>query len=408
MPRGDKDGSIKEIPARREGGRIVEPARWIIKRRYTLKGQQREKKRVAFSATEALRKRRAIDAEIERELAGGAALAPTNMTVSQLVAHAKEHDLKPAVYSGETKIAGLRSWRGAWSALNPIEERLGRMTIKDVTAQDREDFTGWFLEKPTVHGKPRSITSLNRSLAWARRVFYIALKKKWITENPFAEPLIEVALEPKHLRILSSEEEARLFAQFTGKRKHLNFAATMALETMMRLGEQFRIARADIDLERRLLTALSYKGKRAIRRLIPITDLLLPRLTAELASHSRPLLFDYANPSHGFDSACRDAGIEGVTWHTLRHTGITRMVHLFRIEPIEVMKLSGHTVWKTFFETYVNIDAEIARAIGARIDAARAGAPVSLPVSVPAIVEVPPAAAILGPLDLGEVTEVSQ
>jgi hypothetical protein len=58
------------------------------------------------------------------------------------------------------------------------------------------------------------------------------------------------------------------------------------------------------------------------------------------------------------------------------------MLHHYQIPAPEVMKISGQTNYKTFLR-YVNIDREIARSIGARIDAARAAAELeTLPVAV--------------------------
>ena len=102
---------------------------------------------------------------------------------------------------------------------------------------------------------------------------------------------------------------------------------------------------------------------------------LLRELTAHLAATTGPAVFDFADPKKSFANACDDAGIENVTWHTLRHTAITRMVHVYKLQPLDVMKISGHTVWKTFFETYVNITEDMVRSIGAQIDAARAAMP---------------------------------
>ena len=367
-----------------------------MRKRYTdLKGRPREKKRTAYTETKAQRAMRAIENEIAEELAN---VSKPNLyrTVSDVITYCKEHQFKPAVYSGETKIAGQRTWNKTWSALKPVETFFGSMAVAAVSAEDLQEYKEQRLTTPVitprvryekVNGKrvkieyvdtrPRSLACVDRELAWLRRVLSVALQKKWIIENPFAQadPLIEASLEPKHERILTFEEERRLFAACVDntKRAHLPFAMTMALETWMRMSEQFRLDRVkDVNLEGRLLSALSYKGKRARRRLIYISDVLLPQLIAHLATTTGPGVFDYKDPTKAFDSACRAAGIEGVTWHTLRHTGITRAVHLYKIPPIDVMKISGHTVWKTFFETYVNIDEDMMRAIGAGIDAARA------------------------------------
>ena len=56
MPRGTKDGSI-----------FLDGDRFIVRRRYTdSSGREREKKRIAFTQTDARRKMREIDREIDK------------------------------------------------------------------------------------------------------------------------------------------------------------------------------------------------------------------------------------------------------------------------------------------------------------------------------------------------------
>jgi integrase len=401
MPRGDNDGTIKKV---RDGY-------FIVRKRYTdRKGKACAKKRIAYSATEALRTKRAILKEIEDELAGIPAPNKTR-TVSDAIRYCTEHYFKPPVYVGDQKIAGQRTWKATINALKPVERYFGKMVLTEVEHEDFEAYKEERLRSPVIvervryerplhiagrrtrveftETRPRTIASVNRELSWAHRVFAIALRKKWIAEHPFrqGDPLIETSLENKRLRILTFDEEARLFAQFTKekRRAHLAFAVTMALETAMRKSEQFRLEReTDVDIPGGLLTALSYKGKRALRRYVPITGILLPQLVTQLAlpvldPERAHLVFPFDDPKKAFASACRDAGIKDVTWHTLRHTAITRMVHVYRIPPIDVMKVSGHTVWKTFCETYVNLDSDMVRSIGAAIDSARAALPLAPP-----------------------------
>ena len=401
MPRGNKDGSI-----------FFDGRRWIARRRYVdTGGHEREKKRTAQTETEARRKKRQIDREIEKELAGELA-KHTPQTLSDLIEHCKEKYFKPAIYVGDTKVGGQRTWRATLNTLKPFAEHFGvRITpataetpemwsggrfIHEITHEDLHEYREQRLRTPrnikrvryTQRGRKgrveyrdyrqRTIASVDRELAWARRIFKVAKNKKWITDNPFAEgdPLITTSSENKRLRILSFDEERRLFAAFRKyeTRAHLAFATMVALETAMRKSEQFRLTRGpDVDLERRIMMALSYKGNRTTLRPVPITELLMPELVKRLSEISiSEDLFDVKDPKKGFANACRDAGIQGVSWHTLRHTAITRMVHIYKIPPHDVMKISGHTNWKTFWETYVNLDEDMVRSIGASIDAARA------------------------------------
>lgn len=399
MPRGSVDGSIRPVnPVLDSNGRVISCDHWEARKRFTdLKGRRREKSRVARSQTAAQRAMRAILREIDDELAG---IPKPNRkrTVSDVIAHCRLHQFKPAEYAGDQKIAGLRTWRATVNALKPVEKFFGSMVITEVEHSDFEEYKEMRLRTPVVvkrvrvdvvdgkkkrveysESRPRSITSVDRELAWARRVFSVALSKKWIPDHPFhhGTPLIQASLENKHLRILSYPEQARLFRAFgADKRDHLPFAVTFALETGMRKIEQFtNLDRArDVDIDGRLLWATSYKGNRMMRRPVPITEVLLPQLVAHLASHDGLRVFEIQDPKKAFGRSCEEARIAGVSWHSLRHTAITRMVHVYKLQPIDVMKIVGHTNWKTFFETYINIDEDMARAIGAAIDSVRAAA----------------------------------
>jgi integrase len=405
MPRGDKDGSVKGIPARREGRRIIEPARWIVRRRFTnLKGVLTEKKRVAFSSSEATRVKRAIDAEIDRELAGAAPVVRAR-TFADLVTLAQKRELKPAEYSGDTKVAGLRSWRAVQGHLKPLEEWFGRMLVPAISYDDLDEYKRHRLALPTVHGRTRSIASVNRELALARRLFFLAVREKWIIDHPFhrGRPLIQLADEVERMRILSFEEEERLLEACTGRREHLRLQIVFALETAMRQHEQLTLKLSDIDFTDRIITLRAFNSKTAKVRVIPIFDRLARELDISFVARPglrRPdeLLFRDGNPKHAFENACEAAGIKGLRWHDLRHTGITRMLHTYGLQSAEVMKISGHSNFKTFLR-YLNFDREMVCSIAARVDAIRAA------VALPAIAVDAPAP---GPLDLGEVTEVSQ
>ena len=63
----------------------------------------------------------------------------------------------------------------------------------------------------------------------------------------------------------------------------------------------------------------------------------------------------------GFALACRKAGIEGVTWHTLRHTFASRVLDR-GADIVTVQQLLGHsTVTVTMRYTHTNLDSSAQR-----------------------------------------------
>jgi site-specific recombinase XerD len=60
----------------------------------------------------------------------------------------------------------------------------------------------------------------------------------------------------------------------------------------------------------------------------------------------------------GFGRACRKAGIDGVSWHTLRHTFASRLVNR-GVDIVTVQELLGHsTVTITMRYTHTNLDSK--------------------------------------------------
>src|SRR5215469_11894435 len=60
----------------------------------------------------------------------------------------------------------------------------------------------------------------------------------------------------------------------------------------------------------------------------------------------------------GFALACEKAGIEGVTWHTLRHTFASRLVDR-GVDIVTVQQLLGHSsITVTMRYTHTNLDSK--------------------------------------------------
>jgi hypothetical protein len=60
----------------------------------------------------------------------------------------------------------------------------------------------------------------------------------------------------------------------------------------------------------------------------------------------------------GFGRACRKAGIDGVSWHTLRHTFASRLVNR-GVDIVTVQQLLGHSaVTATMRYTHTNLNSK--------------------------------------------------
>jgi integrase len=123
----------------------------------------------------------------------------------------------------------------------------------------------------------------------------------------------------------------------------------VALGTGMRLGEQLRMKRSQVDFLRNIVTARKTKNGRP--RDIPMNDEVRETL-AELCKDKRPDAYVFVSPKDdderqrevkkGFHTACRLAGIEGLIWKDLRATFGTRLAEA-GCDAFTIAQLLGHS-----------------------------------------------------------------
>ncbi len=410
MPRGDKSGSIYQLP----------DGRWCAKKKYTkLDGTEGKKVRVVKSKAAATRAFATILGEIEKELAGpppDAAPALSVKTFSDLATHFEANYLKPAVWHDDRKVEGMKSCDKQLSTLKYLKQELGTRELRTVTWEDMRDLKSRRLRSPVVIQRgssptvregvvkpepivrPRSIASVQQPLKLARRMFNVALRLGWMDRNPFkcGDPLIILAHEKKRERILSREEETALYEVCSDRLRELTM---LAIYTAARENELLTLKVDDIWLDRRLFQIRGRNAKTETRRLVPIFEPVMPifqRLVAAALSSSpsgRGLGEGFSPLPLGegrgegvseaklcppgtreyidrhFRRACELADIKNFQWRDLRHTGTSRIVRILK-NPILAMKVTGHTNYKTFIQVYVNIDEETANEIRERVDAA--------------------------------------
>lgn len=149
-------------------------------------------------------------------------------------------------------------------------------------------------------------------------------------------------------RYLLPEEEPRLMTSLSGPRAHLQPAVIIALGTGMRMGDQLRMKRHQVDFLRNIVTARDTKNGRP--RDIPMNDDVTEAL-AELCRDKAPNDFVFKSPKtksclretkRGFRTACRLAGIEGLIWKNLRATFGTRLAEA-GCDAFTIAQLLGHS-----------------------------------------------------------------
>jgi integrase len=348
-----REGSIKLI-----GGVPYARIRWTDD-----SGRRREKAKKAESKTHA----RQLIKQMLRELDdyGSDSLGLHQKTFDELVEFYKQHHFQPAQYVGGRKVSGQRSLKKRKYIIEVLKVHFGKKRLRSITYGDMERFRITRINTPTVHGKARSVTTVNRELEVLRNMLNVALREGWIHRNPFTSgpPLIQKAHEKTRERILTLEEEERLLAACTGRRAHLRPLIICALDTGMRRGEILSLVWSDIDFVNRLIHVKAFNTKTERERWLALT----PRLENELIilhQKSNKQLDEKTfgindNFKKAFAYVRKLAGLSELRFHDLRHSAATRMVQMNVPLPL-VGRILGHTQANTTMR-YVNANVETAR-----------------------------------------------
>lgn len=387
----DAEGSIfKRVEERRaSNGKTKKITFYIARVRYLDNdGRRREKTRRCATYSDAVIKRRELRAEIKKELA--AELEPEKPKLfSEVIDHYENEYVKEAEYSGNEKVAGLRSsLKHIRSELEMFRQEFGAVLVTKITYEDIRRFKAKRLAAPveeTVTEKiplteqekeiyraqksynrkykyrkvkrsaPRAVASVNRELERLRRIFNIALRQNWLDKSPFqlGDSIISRAAEVERVRILSADEEKRLLAACTDKREHLRAILIAALDTALRKSELFTLTWDDINFDKKTIRVKALNAKTLKSRIVPVSSRLLRELEA-LKDYPSETVFGQRDAKHAFYNALRHAGIKDFRFHDLRGTAITRLLRA-GMPASEVMKISGHSEFKTFLR-YVKLD----------------------------------------------------
>lgn len=327
------------------------------------KGKRRQRKRKALSGTSREARQHIKDLHAELEEQGEERnIDAARLTFKQLVDYYKAEYAVEASYDQHgIKKGGLRSYQDAQRKLTMLKSYFtGR--VKEIGYEDIATFKRLRLRTPVKIQKragkrkekiykteehSRSIASVNRELALLRRLFTVAVQKKWLMRNPFndGDPLINLAEEQPRERIATKEERERLIAACTGDRAHLKAFLICAFDTGFRGSEIYRLQVSDVNFEDNCITAISYKGKRRRERQFDMTM----RLAAEMkklcqGKESADLVFGFKSIRRAFVTAKKLAGLADANFrlHDARHTAATRLVSR-GLSLSETGKLLGHT-----------------------------------------------------------------
>ena len=235
-----------------------------------------------------------------------------------------------------------------WSKL------LGQRILTEISPDELRHIQGRMAAKKT-----RSPHTINRYFAALRRFLNLAIAERYLLANPvkgvkfFPEPV-------GRLRFLTDAEITCLREQLSPE--HWS-AVAFSLETGLRLSEQFHARWDCVNMEHGILTIpLSKSGKTRHVILSEAAQSILRSLsTWTYSPYLFPSPLSAGQPLQGrnfavkvYEPALRHAGIQGVTWHTLRHTFASRAV-MAGVDIRTVQELMGHsTITMTMRYTHLS------------------------------------------------------
>lgn len=233
-----------------------------------------------------------------------------------------------------------RDRSGVLEKLRWIDPHLGSTMIREIT---RDTLHQLRAEKLAEGVKP---STANRYMAVVSAVLHHAHDRGWIDSVPRLRKLEE----PKgKLRWLTEQEAQDLVAHLRARPRcgHIADMVEFSLATGLREANVTGLPWSRIDMPRRLgwIPAEESKSGRPIR--IPLNDLAQAVLERRQGIHPK-WVFSYrgrriGKAGHdGFRESVAALGLEGVTWHTLRHTWASW--HAMAGTPLQViMELGGWT-----------------------------------------------------------------
>lgn len=257
--------------------------------------------------------------------------------ITRTLARQKESEIKAKVYRGEWPESSTERRTFAEFAVEFVTwYRMGRRpasvrtTVSIMTQLVRafrtlplEDLTPVLIER---YKRERAQTlkplTINNHLDRLRHLCHMAVRWGYLSRDPMVD-VLPLRVDEASTRVLSDVEESVLIDSC---HRRLQRVVQFALHTGLRMGELVSLSWRQIDWVRQTVTVESGRAKSRRHRTIPLTPLALGILQElhEMTSDAR--VFGYRDFSSGFKLATRRAELQGVTFHTLRHSWATRLV----------------------------------------------------------------------------------
>jgi len=218
------------------------------------------------------------------------------------------------------------------------KKALGDRTLRQVVVGDVQRYVA----RRLTEVRPASV---NREIAFLKRVFNVAIDDELIESNPVRK--VKLLKENNaRVRYLTDDEETKLRAEIGEERWHV---VALALNTGLRRAELFNLQWEHVDFNTNVLTIPRTKAGRARR--LPMNSQVRNFLRALPSRLKSQWVFPSASGETPVDSqnfmnrvftpAIKRAGIQHFRWHDLRHTFASRLV-MKGVDIRTTQELLGH------------------------------------------------------------------
>ena len=240
----------------------------------------------------------------------------------------------------------IKSRLGFWT------ERFGDKPLADLTPEDIDSALAELETVPGKNGKFKSGPTINRYRMALQSVIRFARQKRLLPRG-WVSPLQDIPQHkenPGKLRFLTTEEEQRLMdAARLQSWVLLPLLVRLAIVTGLRRGALLALRWRDVVWDADVPHIAVERTKNGDAHVSPITPDLVQefRRMRRIRSEEGDLIFVGKHRDqphdfrHGFNEACKVAGLEGVTFHTLRHTSCSRLAQA-GVDILAIAEHAGH------------------------------------------------------------------
>jgi integrase len=230
------------------------------------------------------------------------------------------------------------------------KDKIGHLHLSEITPAIITELRDRLAIEETCRNRIRSGATVNRYLAALSKIFTLCVREWCWLEVSIMARVGQLKESSGRTRYLSLDEIRRLLdACRHSRNKMLYPVVAMALTTGMRYSELVTAKWDQVDLDKGFLHL--FKTKNGSERIVPISDELIVLLKNLRQESREDLVFPpvrrlgnnkgFLQLRSAFASATKVAGIEGVTFHILRHTAASHFA-MQGANTSALMSLLGH------------------------------------------------------------------